>query len=291
MTTDADIVARKFLFGLIEQILAGRTRSDDEDDRSIDCSHDPIFGLCHDLSIVADHCDDLAPFRAMDRDRARHVVEMIVRNLGHQVDPWADPLRVDDGEGHFVSYRCGWCGIGGVKLWRGVHGSYVGKIQDACHMRVELLCRTCVEFWKAEEIAEYEQYTKHGMFSDQLGGMLPAVPAPPDTYWGYTSVEIRVQWWDSLPDYDPVLIAAKISRSPKLARLLLRCCRQRDQFFSWDDQAELLCVLFDLRCVQPAHCDGTSFSVPTPTGFAVMTLIEADVFGRPDEDLIQQGVP
>jgi hypothetical protein len=131
-------------------------------------------------------------------------------------------------------YRCGSCSAEGVKLWRNPHGAAFNKIREQLGRDVTLLCRSCVEAWRADEIAEY---AKLGLSAgDQLGGCVPAVPAPGATFWGYTSVPGEaVRWWKSLPDRwepaaggdaiatDPASVAAEIAaQDAQIAALSLR---------------------------------------------------------------------
>lgn len=102
-----------------------------------------------------------------------------------------------------VNYRCGKCGQGDLKLWRGVHGC---KNKDG-H---ELLCAGCLapgvlvgDDGRAESDpcrdAGGRAISMGG--SDQIAGWLPAVPVD-DTYWGYSSVPSQdVDWWKALPTY------------------------------------------------------------------------------------------
>lgn len=96
-------------------------------------------------------------------------------------------------------YACGVCGANGVKLWRQYQW-----FADS----IRLLCAPCALVdQKAQgpvddggwlHDASIEQRT------DQIGSLIPAVPAPSRTYWGYTSVpQERVEWWRALPTYPP----------------------------------------------------------------------------------------
>jgi hypothetical protein len=110
-----------------------------------------------------------------------------------------------------IKYECHVCGKGHVKLWRDV--SFVAT---SC----TLLCAEHVlaldygSYFPDEEsegpkTIDSDGYSEswHGK-SDQINGMLPAVPeSHPDpnneveTFWGYTSVPQRgVAWWRALPN-------------------------------------------------------------------------------------------
>ncbi len=81
-------------------------------------------------------------------------------------------------------YRCTRCGAGGVKLWR---------LYQTLADETPLYCRAC---------AQHDQETV--LDGDQIGWLVPAVPAPGDTFWGYTSVpDEDVRWWKALPALAP----------------------------------------------------------------------------------------
>lgn len=78
-------------------------------------------------------------------------------------------------------YVCADCGASGVRLWR--------EYQTFLEHQV-LRCRACAE-----------KHAGKTMIGDQIGWMVLAVPAPGNTYWGYTSVPAEdVAWWKSLPE-------------------------------------------------------------------------------------------
>lgn len=104
-------------------------------------------------------------------------------------------------------YVCTGCKASGLKLWRDY---------NTCASACELKCAACAT--PAQIAYEAKTYTEKnrdylgaldadGMFmfrgSDQLGGLVPAVPTPEgDTFWGYTSVPNEdVLWWYALPTY------------------------------------------------------------------------------------------
>jgi hypothetical protein len=94
------------------------------------------------------------------------------------------------------SYRCSSCGATGVKLWR----QYQTFLE-----RIELLCASCalkdqIKDGPVDDDGRVE--FEPGRKTDQIGWLVPAVPAPGGTFWGYTSVpDDRVRWWRALPTY------------------------------------------------------------------------------------------
>jgi hypothetical protein len=87
-------------------------------------------------------------------------------------------------------YACSGCGATGVKLWREYQTS-----------AVELRCLNCAEAQEGKKLKAH---------SDQIGGLVPAVPTElPDkkgrvpkgeTFWGYSSVpDWGLKWWLELP--------------------------------------------------------------------------------------------
>ena len=114
-------------------------------------------------------------------------------------------------------YKCGQCGIQGVKLWR----EYQTFLD-----RQSLLCAACAikeqtNDRKSYEIDQddvgsvtvtthYNPTTEPNLYrifggsdrgGDQIGWRIPAVPTEEGTtYWGYSAVpEKRVAWWNKLP--------------------------------------------------------------------------------------------
>lgn len=104
-------------------------------------------------------------------------------------------------------YVCSSCERSGVKLWRDYNA-----FLDHC----ELKCAECVT--PAQVEYEAKHYTEQnrsslgaldpdGLFtfrsSDQLGGLVPAVPTPDgETFWSYSSVPPEdILWWYALPTY------------------------------------------------------------------------------------------
>jgi hypothetical protein len=86
-------------------------------------------------------------------------------------------------------YTCNNCKITNVKLWREYNIFLSGQ---------RLLCRPCVEEERKEHIKTYAEFDG---FSDQIGGMVPAVPVEDGTtFWGYSSIPPEgVAWWYRLP--------------------------------------------------------------------------------------------
>ena len=96
-------------------------------------------------------------------------------------------------------YSCSQCKVDGVKLWR--------QYQTLAD-RVELLCACCsLTNQKLEGPVgpDGKRMTEHGMRSDSIGWLVPAVPTEEgDTFWGYTSVpQPGVTWWRKLPTEKP----------------------------------------------------------------------------------------
>ncbi len=105
-----------------------------------------------------------------------------------------------------VEYRCGKCGIHGVKMWRDY---------QTFRNHQSLLCGSCacVEQSNDERRFEVHEYAfghvevnripdPHNIGDgDQIGWRIPAVPTEDgETFWGYTSVpEAGVSWWKRLP--------------------------------------------------------------------------------------------
>jgi len=104
-----------------------------------------------------------------------------------------------------VDYHCHKCKARNVKLWR----EY-----NTCADYTDLLCASCLA--PGEEVDEEGRWQEPpykakdaygnqipGMHTDQVKGMVPAVPVG-DTYWGYTSVPSQdLEWWKGLPTYPP----------------------------------------------------------------------------------------
>lgn len=94
--------------------------------------------------------------------------------------------------GPLPDYHCSDCGASGVKLWRPHQG---------CR---PLRCAACACQYAKVPMEVDEAGTRPfedcGFRTDNIGWQLPAIPAEPDTFWGYTSVpESGVAWWKALP--------------------------------------------------------------------------------------------
>ncbi len=100
------------------------------------------------------------------------------------------------------NYKCGDCGIHGVKLWR-EYNTFLDH--------QTLRCAKCaVKNQKKEVRGEVDDEgcitsSTIGHRTDQIGWLVPAVPTEEnDTYWGYTSVpQPGVDWWRKLPTRPP----------------------------------------------------------------------------------------
>ena len=78
-------------------------------------------------------------------------------------------------------YKCGECGVEGVKLWRGYNESHV-----------ELRCGDCAAAGQKRTVDLSE--------GDQIGWSVPAIPDLRGGWWGYTSVPAEgCAWWKALP--------------------------------------------------------------------------------------------
>ena len=94
-----------------------------------------------------------------------------------------------------VDYKCKDCDKENVKLWR----------QYNCFLDyIELRCMLCAA--KDQNIIlvnpghDGMHDSKSGR-TDQIGNLIPAIPSPNESFWGYTSVpQDRVEWWKGLGD-------------------------------------------------------------------------------------------
>jgi hypothetical protein len=89
-------------------------------------------------------------------------------------------------------YRCGECGVTGVRLWREYN-----TFLDYQH----LYCRVCATKAQNKTAEAIEESIRHGR-CDQIGWLVPAVPTRDgSTFWGYSSVPQGLcNWWNSLPN-------------------------------------------------------------------------------------------
>lgn len=95
----------------------------------------------------------------------------------------------DDGHALTPDYRCGECGASGLKLWR--------RYQTFLEHQA-LLCADCAVCDQKKPGAIGEDGRYEG--AESIGWLVPAVPAPEGSYWGYTAVpEPGVDWWRALP--------------------------------------------------------------------------------------------
>jgi len=91
------------------------------------------------------------------------------------------------------SYTCSNCAAHGVKLWR-QYQTFLNHI--------ELMCADCAVKDQKESISINEdgRHNSDYGWTDQIGGMVPAVPTNDGSFWGYTSVpQAGVVWWRQLP--------------------------------------------------------------------------------------------
>ena len=103
-----------------------------------------------------------------------------------------------------LGYKCGKCGVSGVKLWR----DYQTFLE---HQR--LLCSDCAvkdqeedyvvgaDGKHADYVTDGDGKRTHCGRSDQIAWLVPAVPTEEgDTFWGYTSApQPGCDWWGRLP--------------------------------------------------------------------------------------------
>jgi ribosomal protein S27AE len=97
-------------------------------------------------------------------------------------------------------YRCSKCGYSEGKLWRQ---------SEHFLTNIRLLCGKCGKRNQQSRIDKSREfYATHGIsptgylydHGDQLGDLLPAVPTPDGSFWGYTSVpQEGCEWWKALP--------------------------------------------------------------------------------------------
>lgn len=95
------------------------------------------------------------------------------------------------------TYRCSDCSAMGCKLWR--EYNTVLTAQTFRCGRCVLKAAGLSDVTISEQGRVYSD--AHGTWTDQVGGMIPAVPTEDgSTYWGYTSVpDDGVLWWRQLP--------------------------------------------------------------------------------------------
>jgi hypothetical protein len=87
-------------------------------------------------------------------------------------------------------YRCGECGVTGVRLWR-EYNTFLNY--------QHLYCRVCAVKDQKKTPTDLERYDRDRC--DQIGWLVPAVPTRDgETFWGYSSVPQGLcNWWFSLP--------------------------------------------------------------------------------------------
>lgn len=90
------------------------------------------------------------------------------------------------------TYYCHFCKKTNCKLWR-EYNTFLNNLS--------LYCYDCIKIKRKTEGVDYLWGN-----SDQLGGLVPAIPTEDETtYWGYTSVPLNgVRWWHLL---EPTLSA------------------------------------------------------------------------------------
>lgn len=90
-------------------------------------------------------------------------------------------------------YICARCKLAGVKLWR-QYNTFLDHI--------ELLCCDCGAKDQGKDLIDLQANGTWGdPNSDQIGGLIPAVPTGDGSFWGYSSVpDEAVRWWCELPN-------------------------------------------------------------------------------------------
>lgn len=96
-----------------------------------------------------------------------------------------------------MEYKCSVCSATGCKLWR----QYETFLE---HLR--LMCGPCalIDQEKKGPIDAEGRVSKKNDYlrTNQIGWLVPAVPTPDGTFWGYSSVPPEgVKWWRDLPSY------------------------------------------------------------------------------------------
>jgi hypothetical protein len=95
-----------------------------------------------------------------------------------------------------ADYRCGQCGLSGVKLWREYSTFYDKK---------DLRCAVCACAKYGEDVSKIDSegrsdFKGDGMRSDSIHWLVPCVPDTGGSVWGYTSVPPEAcRWWKDLP--------------------------------------------------------------------------------------------
>lgn len=97
-----------------------------------------------------------------------------------------------------IPYRCSECNAEKLKLWRRASTSHVVLRCAACALKSERITRSAFQ-----DDDGTPPPAGVVMFTDQIGGLVPAIPlASDDGWWGYTSApDDRIAWWYSLPTF------------------------------------------------------------------------------------------
>lgn len=95
------------------------------------------------------------------------------------------------------NYKCSKCNAHGVKLWRECNVFFDHNDMSCCR------CASAEEGVNVESDSDGKHVDRFGLFTDQIGSLVPAVPTEDgDSCWGYTSVpRSGVLWWKSIPTY------------------------------------------------------------------------------------------
>ena len=102
-----------------------------------------------------------------------------------------------------MKYKCGDCGVEGVKLWREYQTFLDHQVLRCADCAVKNQAQpgvssTITAKTKVGEDGKHEG--RYGDRSDQIGWLVPAVPTEDGSFWGYTSVpQSGIEWWEALP--------------------------------------------------------------------------------------------
>ena len=129
------------------------------------------------------------------------ILSRIRNRVRHLTPPEPGDVRMsrcDYSGGAPRGYKCGECGMKGVKLWR--------EYQTFMDHQ-SLYCASCSveKNGKGGEVDDNGKWSspsdRLGIQTDTVGWRVPAVPTEDGrTFWGYTSVpEPGVSWWKRLP--------------------------------------------------------------------------------------------
>lgn len=121
--------------------------------------------------------------------------EAEIKDAENRADKEFPPMKYSD-PGVPAKYKCGKCGVSGIRLWR-----------EAATFSPDIFCATCGCEWEKVKPEFDENGKLPGLCGpgDHLGNLVPAVPDEEGLgYWGYTSVPKEgCDWWYALPIFPP----------------------------------------------------------------------------------------